>query len=539
MKTLNNKKVLVLAFVSILFIILLLGRIYFYANKTSKKIIKEEALVSEVSNITIGDKDQQKIIIKNQNPKDLTWISEDENIVKVDNNGNITAVNPGHTRIIIKNKTKSLTIDIIVIGKNNNNDDDNNTDNDNNNNNNNNISNDNDNNKENKTVVPEQLSINKNTGKIVNGNGKNFVLKGVVLPNVDTNQFKASVNKTTLKSLRDNLGVNTIRFTLSPTSKMNYSEAFTRIKAAIDNASDLGIYVVVDWGVMKATIGDPRKTLSKANNNGLVTSANNFFESISKYAKDNPYVLYEICNEPNIETGKSKYINENTWDGVREYADTIIPIIRKNSNNIIIVAGRSGVVLNEIIKNRITKYNNIAYTFHLYPYNYDIRTYGPQLEKAIEMKIPIIATEMSIIDASLNNSNKTAYNIEKMNKYLELFSDKRYPLNFMYFKFDFPFEKVNDDGDKSIIQYREWSILKPIHSNYYDTRCKWNANKNLDLCKVSNTYVRHMSNLNLDTSLSKDYFCASNDNKCSKYKGEGVYTISGIYFVKTLMKRYQ
>lgn len=556
-------------------LILIGGGYYFYKDNLKNKnmlLTIEEKLDIE----TVGDNIQLEL----KNHEEVEYIVENEAVVKINSDGKLEAIGEGSSEVIVINKDNNKKQTITVnVGKtaienykkkeesSSNNKPNNNTTNNNkpnnnvtNNNPNNNKPNNNETNDDKKeennkdsgnkndsTPNENTASTNKpsnpsnpaqkqynqsarlkiNAGKIKNGNGEKVVLKGVVLPNVDTVQFNSAINKTTLKALKNDLGVNMIRFTLSPTSTMDYGTAFYRIKNAIDNASDLGMYVIINWGVMNATVGDPRLTLAKNNFNG-VTTADNFFNKIAQYSNVNPYVMFEICNEPYVKEGASQFANTNTWTAVKEYADTIIPIIRKYSENIVIVAGKSGVVLTELTNDPITKYSNIAYTFHLYPYNYAFDTYSQQLSAAIEKKLVIIATETSIMDASLSQSNKTVYDTNKMDQYLEFFKHNNYDLHFAYFKFDFPFESS---------EYNEWSILKPIHKNYYDTRCTWNANKNLDICLQTNSYVRHMSNLNLNNKLSLEYFCSSNANKCSKEKGKGVYSISGLYFVKNFMNK--
>jgi endoglucanase len=69
-------------------------------------------------------------------------------------------------------------------------------------------------------------------------------------------------------------------------------------------------------------------------------------------------VLYEICNEPN---------GNVTWnDNVKPYAETVIPVIRTNTNAIILVGGPTwSQDLHEAAKNPINA-ENIMYTCHFY-----------------------------------------------------------------------------------------------------------------------------------------------------------------------------
>ena len=66
---------------------------------------------------------------------------------------------------------------------------------------------------------------------------------------------------------------------------------------------------------------------------------------------------------------------------------------------------------------------------------------------------------------------------------------------------------------------------------------KKKANKDTETCNNTTNYVRHMSNINMNTDLFKQYFCNSNANNCSKTKGKGVFSVSGAYFVERFMNR--
>ncbi len=66
-----------------------------------------------------------------------------------------------------------------------------------------------------------------------------------------------------------------------------------------------------------------------------IDDAVDFFGEMSERYKDSNAVLYEICNEPN---------GNVTWnDNVKPYAETVIPVIRANTNAIILVEVRHGV----------------------------------------------------------------------------------------------------------------------------------------------------------------------------------------------------
>ena len=70
--------------------------------------------------------------------------------------------------------------------------------------------------------------------------------------------------------------------------------------------------------------------LSDANPLAHADEAAEFFGRISADLSANNNVIYEICNEPN---------NGTTWEDVKAYAARIIPIIRANDPDAVIIVG--------------------------------------------------------------------------------------------------------------------------------------------------------------------------------------------------------
>ena len=79
-----------------------------------------------------------------------------------------------------------------------------------------------------------------------------------------------------------------------------------------------GIYTIIDYGIM-----------SEHKMEECYNEAYALFSNLSVKYKDNPYVLYEICNEP--ENSYKWYDeNEQNYCIVRDYALPIIRAIRAN-----------------------------------------------------------------------------------------------------------------------------------------------------------------------------------------------------------------
>lgn len=162
----------------------------------------------------------------------------------------------------------------------------------------------------------------------------------------------------------------------------------------VENVLAADMYVIIDWHILE-------------DKNPLVTvdSAEEFFEEISLRYAGNRAVIYEICNEPN---------SGATWADISEYANRVIPIIRKNSPDSIILVGTpnySGYVY-EVVPAPLP-YENIMYSFHYYT------TFFPEipskrLDQVIAAGIPIFVSEWGLGGAAEKDATDAVAFIEYM-----------------------------------------------------------------------------------------------------------------------------
>ncbi len=224
---------------------------------------------------------------------------------------------------------------------------------------------------------------------IVDKNGTMYQLKGVSTHGIAW--FPDYVNKECFKTFRDDWGANLIRIAMYTHENGGYCSGGDKeyLKGLVDDgvnyATELGMYVIVDWHILH----DLNPQVNKAD-------AKLFFEEMSAKYKDYDNVIYEICNEPNGGT---------SWSDVKSYAEEIIPIIRKNAPDAIIIVGTPNWSQDVDIASQdpIKGYDNIMYAAHFYAATHtdNIRS---KVQTALDNGLPVFISEFSICDASGNGA---------------------------------------------------------------------------------------------------------------------------------------
>lgn len=166
---------------------------------------------------------------------------------------------------------------------------------------------------------------------------------------------------------------------------------------AVDSAIRQDMYVIIDWHILSD--GDPLTYADKAEE---------FFAEMSERYGNNPAVLYEICNEPN---------GGISWEGnVKPYAERIIPVIRSNSNGIILIGSPTwSQDLHEAAKNPINA-DNIMYTCHFYA-----GTHTDWLRQRIsDCGLPVFVTEWG---TSAADGNGGVY-LEEAQRWIDFMNER-------------------------------------------------------------------------------------------------------------------
>lgn len=304
--------------------------------------------------------------------------------------------------------------------------------------------------------------------------GNMIIFKGVVTPNVGDAALSDTTSVAALQRLAD-VGCNGIRITaqlIGHKGKGNgyvyyhngsaytgdYSDAngdkrvsqadkqkmLDQLDVVIANATEVGLYTVINWGILAS------------NPYQYVNEACEFFGILAEKHADNPYVMFEICNEPHSVTPWSGN------SGIKAYAERVIDTVRAKGSDAIIIVGSKGA------SNFISTLNgedpihspfdderryNVAHTFHCYPYGYKYYYsetqyhYGWRLQDAYEAGLTIITTEMSPMDAAFALRDPLGYDMVQMELYQRLFLE--YDIGFFYFRYSSP------------SSYSEWYMFRP------------------------------------------------------------------------------
>ena len=217
--------------------------------------------------------------------------------------------------------------------------------------------------------------------KLVDENGETAELRGVSTHGLTW--FPKFINEELFNEVSSQWGANLIRLA-------NYSEEYSKgkekeslklVEKGIEYAVESDMYVIVDWHVLEEK--NPLTNLS---------DAIDFFYKISKKYKDVSNVIYEICNEPNGDT---------TWTEIKEYASCVIPIIKSQNPDAVIIVGTPDYDRDLVVaqKDPIEGYSNIMYAFHFYAASHKEEMRNT-LENAIADGLPIFVSECGLSEES-------------------------------------------------------------------------------------------------------------------------------------------
>lgn len=225
--------------------------------------------------------------------------------------------------------------------------------------------------------------------QLCDSNGNTVQLRGISTHGLAW--FPDYVNAELFRELHDEWKANVVRLAMYTAEYGGYCSGGDQKKLkqliadGVKYATDNDMYVIIDWHILSD--GDP---------NTYKEEAKAFFGEMSETYSGYDNVLYEICNEPNGGT---------SWSSIKSYAEEIIPVIRANDEDAVILVGTPNwsQYVDQAAADPITAYSNIMYTLHFYAATH---TDGLRstMAAAIDAGLPVFVSEYGICDASGNGA---------------------------------------------------------------------------------------------------------------------------------------
>lgn len=203
--------------------------------------------------------------------------------------------------------------------------------------------------------------------------------------------FPQFVSYDSFKTLRDDWNTNCVRLAMYTHEYNGYCNGGDQeylkslVRTGVDAATELGMYVIIDWHVLQDQDPNVYKEQSKT-----------FFKEMSETYANNTNVIYEICNEPN---------GYATWESVKSYAEEVIPVIRANDPDAIIIVGTPtwSQDIDKAKENPLDE-ENILYALHFYAGTHKDVLWN-RLDSCVQNGLPVIVSEFGMCDASGNGAN--------------------------------------------------------------------------------------------------------------------------------------
>jgi endoglucanase len=255
--------------------------------------------------------------------------------------------------------------------------------------------------------VNGQLTVCGN--QLCNQQGTPIQLKGMSTHGLQWYGQGICVTSGSLDALSKNFKANVVRLALYVQEggyETNPTKFTNEVNALINEATNRGMYVIVDWHILSP--GDPSYNLEHAKK---------FFTDVASLNKNKNNIIYEIANEPN---GVS-------WATIKSYANQIIPVIRAIDPKAPILIGTrawsslgmsEGATYQEIVNNPVN-FPNIMYTFHFYAASHR-DDYLAGLDNASKV-LPIFVTEFGTQTYSGDGTNDLAMS----DRYMQLMANKK------------------------------------------------------------------------------------------------------------------
>jgi len=178
-----------------------------------------------------------------------------------------------------------------------------------------------------------------------------------------------------LRYMRDNWNLSVIRAAMGVDADdedvyLNDPDAMkAKLAKVVDNAIELGVYVIVDWHDHAA--------------HEHLTEATAFFAEVSAQYKDVPNVLYETFNEP---------LDDISWSTVKAYHESVTAEIRQNTDAVIILGSPHWSQDVDVAAGNPVSGSNLMYTVHFYSCSHGSNERA-KAQYAYNSGLPLFVTE--------------------------------------------------------------------------------------------------------------------------------------------------
>lgn len=236
--------------------------------------------------------------------------------------------------------------------------------------------------------------------QLVDESGQAVQLRGISTHGIAW--YPDYINEDCFRQFREKWNVNVMRLSMYTEEYGGYcsdgDQSYLKelVEKGVRYAADSDMYVILDWHVLSDCDPNVHKEEAKA-----------FFGEMSEKFSGYNHVIYEICNEPNGGT---------EWAAVKSYAEEVIPVIRGNDPDAVILVGTPNwsQYVGDAAADPITSHSNVMYTLHFYAATHKAELRAAMTD-AVEAGLPIFVSEYGICDASGNG----ALDIQEANRWIE------------------------------------------------------------------------------------------------------------------------